>query len=173
MSEIAPVDFVVKPHYLWDQRSLLLTSGDFTAGKYNTMTVGWGSFGTMWARPFAQIVVRPSRYTFEFMQSYPTFTLCAFAPRFHDALTLLGTTSGRYADKIADAGLTPVAATIAAAPAFAEAELVIECRKLYWDDLEPSHFLEPKIEDNYDKRDYHRIYFGEILAVRGIDSYRG
>ena len=42
------------------------------------MTVSWGALGCMWGRPFAQVVVRPQRYTFEFIETYPTFTLCAF-----------------------------------------------------------------------------------------------
>ena len=43
-----------------------------------------------------------------------------------------------------EAGLTPQAAAQVAAPVFAEAELVIECRKLYWQDLDPAHFLDPR-----------------------------
>ena len=50
---------------------------------------------------------------------------------------------------------------------FAQADLVVECRKLYWHDLDPTHFLDPAIEENYPARDYHRAYFGEILAVTG------
>ena len=44
---------------------------------------------------------------------------------------------------------------------------VVGCAALqvYWDDLEPSHFLVPDIEANYPQKDYHRIYYGEIVAV--------
>ncbi len=45
---------------LWDRQWLLLATGDFEAGEYNCMTVGWGSFGVMWGRPHAVVVVRPS-----------------------------------------------------------------------------------------------------------------
>jgi hypothetical protein len=54
-----------------------------------------------------------------------------------------------------------------AAPGFAEAELILECRKIYWDDMAPGHFLDPSIEKNYPQKDYHRIYFGEIVAAYG------
>lgn len=167
---IAVEDFVIHAHLRWNTRWLLLTSGDFEAGHFNAMTVGWGSFGTMWKKPFAQVVVRPTRYTYEFMETYPTFTLCGFPARYRSALQVLGAVSGRDRDKIAEAGLTPEAGTQVAAPGFAEADLIIECRTMYWDDMRPEHFLDPGIEANYPLHDYHRIYFGEILAIAGTDD---
>ncbi len=169
---IPVAELLVRPHQLWNGQWLLLTSGDFAEGQFNTMTVGWGSIGTMWGRPFAQVVVRPTRYTYEFMERYDTFTLCAFAEKYRQALQLLGTRSGRAGDKIAEAGLTPLASTVVSAPGFAEAELIIECRKSYWDDLDATHFLEAFIARNYTQKDYHRIYFGEIVAVAGEGAYR-
>jgi len=164
-------DLLVRPHHLWDRQWLLLTAGDFAAGQFNCMTVGWGSLGTMWGKPFAQVVVRPHRYTYGFLERYDTFTLCAFPERYRKALNLLGSKSGRHGDKIAEAGLTPIASTQVAAPSFAEAGLILECRKIYWADLDPTHFLDPTIEKNYPQRDYHRIYFGEILAILGEKPY--
>jgi flavin reductase (DIM6/NTAB) family NADH-FMN oxidoreductase RutF len=158
----------LKPYHLWEKQSLLLTSGDFAAGDYNCMTVGWGSFGVMWGRPFAQIVVRPVRYTYQFMEKYPTFTLCAFPREYRQAINLLGNKSGRDSDKIAESGLTPTAASVVAAPIYTQAELAIECRKMYWQDFDPAHFLDPQIDKNYPRKDYHRIYFGEIMLVRGV-----
>ena len=51
------------------------------AEQYNAMTISWGSLGVMWDRPFVQVVVRPQRYTFEFMERFDTFTVCAFPKR--------------------------------------------------------------------------------------------
>ncbi|PIE33484.1 flavin reductase [candidate division KSB3 bacterium] len=161
--------FQVRAHTRWATDWLLLTAGDFETGHFNTMTVGWGSFGTMWKKPFAQVVVRPTRYTYEFMNSYDTFTLCGFPAGYKKALTLLGSKSGREGDKIAEAGLTPIASSQVAAPGFNEANLIVECRKIYWDDMQPQQFLEAAIEDNYPQKDYHRIYFGEIIAISGAD----
>ena len=87
-------------------------------------------------------------------------------------LRLLGTQSGRDIDKVEASGLTPMASLEVAAPAFAEADLIVECRKIYWDDIDPTRFLDPAIDENYPDRDYHRVYFGEILAVRGTGDYR-
>lgn len=164
-------DFSVKAHYLWDKQWLLLTAGVFEEGLFNTMTVSWGGLGTMWGRPYAQVVVRPSRYTFGFMERYDSFTLCAFPEAFRGALNLLGTRSGRDGDKLTAAGLVPIASTRVAAPGFAEAELILECRKIYWDDMDPAHFLDPAIENHYPMKDYHRIYFGAILAIHGTKPW--
>ncbi|MEI6875836.1 MAG: flavin reductase [Spirochaetota bacterium] len=149
----------------FEARDMLLASGDFPAGRYNAMVVGWGSFGIMWGRPFVQVVVRPTRYTFEFMNEFETFTLSAYPGGFKKALAILGTKSGRDGDKIALAGLHPETSLAVAAPSFLEADLVVECRKIYWDDLDPERFLDPRIMGQYPARDFHRIYFGEIVAA--------
>lgn len=170
---ISTEKFLIHAHAIWAKQWLLLTAGDFQAGQFNAMTVAWGSFGAMWNKPFAQVVVRPTRHTYGFIEHYDTFTLCVFEDDYRGALNILGTQSGRDGDKIAQAGITPVAASTVAAPAFEEAELVIECRKMYWDDLKPGHFLYPDIDNNYPQKDYHRIYFGEIAAISGCATYLG
>ena len=172
LRRIAIDDFQTRAHQLWHRRWLLLTAGDLTAGRFNTMTVAWGSMGTMWNRPFAHVVVRPTRYTYEFMEDFDSFTLTAFAERYRPILKQLGTRSGRNMDKIGGSGLTPMPSLEVASPGFAEADLVVECRKLYWDDFDPARFLDPGIEGLYPDKDYHRIYYGEILAVRGTPEFQ-
>ncbi len=164
-------DFVTRIHHLWYNKWFLLTSGDFEKGHYNTMTVAWGYFGVMWSKPMAVVVVRPTRYTFEFMEKYDTFTLTAFRKKFKKDLNLLGTKSGRDGDKIAETRLTAVPSKIVATPAFEEAELIIECKKVYWDDFKPENFLDPAIHEKYPLKDYHRMYFGEIVTISGTDKY--
>ncbi len=120
--------------------------------------------GIMWGKPFVQVVVRPTRYTYQFMEQFPTFTLSAFSKKYVGALNLLGMKSGRQGDKISESQLTPVASTRVAAPSFVEADLAIECRKMYFDDLEPTHFLAEHIAPHYNG-DFHRVYYGEIAAI--------
>jgi flavin reductase (DIM6/NTAB) family NADH-FMN oxidoreductase RutF len=155
----------------WNNGWYLLTCGDFSAGQFNTMTVSWGAMGVMWGKPFVQVVVRPTRYTYQFMEEYPTFTLSAFSKKYLNALNLLGMKSGRQGDKIAESKLTPAASIQVAAPGFVEADLVIECQKMYFDDLEPSHFKAGHIAPHYNE-DYHRVYYGEIIGIHGIEKYR-
>ena len=157
---------------IWEEGWMLLTSGNWKSREYNAMTVSWGSLGVLWHKPFAHVVVRPTRHTFKFMERFPTFTLCAFDDRQRPALSLLGSRSGRDGDKIAASGLTPGPSTIVEAPCFDEATLVFECRTLYWQDIAPEHFLDPMLDRNYPSKDYHRSYFGEIVAIQGVERFK-
>ena len=150
----------------WDVDWLLLSCGSFGENKFNSMTVAWGGFGVMWNLPIAMIVVRPSRYTFEFLNAYETFSLCSFPKKYKRALSLLGTKSGRDGDKISESGLTAIAAERISAPIFQEANLALMCRKLYFQDFDPCNFLDDRIEKQYGGSDYHRMVFGEVLAIK-------
>ncbi len=172
LSAIPYEELNYKAFSIWKGQGILLTSGDYAKGQYNTMTIGWGSLGVIWSIPFAMVAVRPTRYTYKFMEENDSFTLCAFPSKYHSALDLLGTKSGRDGDKIAESGLTPIGSQIVASPAFAEAELILECKKNYWTDLDPSHFLDGRIENSYPLKDYHRIYFGLVKGIFGLESYR-
>ncbi len=165
-------DFTAQPLNLFSKQWMLLCAGDFAKNKFNMMTIGWGSFGTMWKKPFAQVVVRPGRYTYEFMEKYDDFTLTAFPPQYRDALNICGSKSGRDIDKVKETGLTPIASSKVKAPGFDQAELIIECKKMYDADFKPKHFLDSDISKNYPQKDYHRIYYGEIMAVSGTAIYQ-
>ena len=168
---IEPASLTVRIHDLFANQWLLLAVGDFQIKRYNAMTVAWGSIGTMWNKPFVQVVVRPQRYTRIFLEEFGTFTVSAFRPAYREALQVLGSKSGRDGNKIAASGLTPTASTVVDAPSFAEADLVIECRKVYWQDMDPRGFVTPAIAANYPGKDYHRMYFGEIAAIAGTEAY--
>jgi flavin reductase (DIM6/NTAB) family NADH-FMN oxidoreductase RutF len=157
--------------HAWNDQWFLLTAGENRPKGYNAMTVSWGSFGVIWGKPFAQVFVRPSRHTHQFTEQCSGFTLSAFGPEYRQALNILGSRSGRDGDKIALAGLTPMASSQVAAPGFEQAELIIECRKIYHDIFHPANFLSGDIEGNYNGANYHTIYFGEVLAISGVEKY--
>lgn len=163
MKVIKVGDLMVQPVDIWLKKWFLLTAGN--REHFNTMAVAWGSIGGMWNLPFVQVVVRPTRYTYGFINQYDTFTLCSFPGQYREAVNFLGTHSGRDRNKIEESGLTVIPSTRVEAPAFKEADLIMECKKLYWQDLDPGHFLDHKIGGNYKKKDYHRIFFGRILRV--------
>ncbi len=158
-------ELTLKPFSVWDTEWFLLAAGNFKDDDFNTMTVAWGSIGSMWSKPFAQVVVRPSRYTLEFMEKYDTFTLCRFPKDKKKALSYLGSTSGRdVPDKHIIAGLTPIAVHGVDAPGFAEADLILACKKMYWQDMDEKNFLDESIISKYSgETDFHRIYFGKIV----------
>jgi len=164
---IATKDFSANIHSLWEKGWFLLSAGNYSEGKFNSMTISWGWMGNIWNKPVVQVLVRPTRYTFEFMESNPDFTICAFPDQYRKALNLLGAKSGRDGDKIKESGLTTCRSSLVTAPSFIEANLVIECRKIYTDVIKPQGFIDKSIENNYSLGDYHKIYYGEILTLRG------
>ncbi len=164
-------DFNFNTYHGWEDIWQLLTCGNFSTGKYNSMTVGWGNFGVIWGLPVAMVMVRPTRFTFEYMESYDTFTLCAFPRKYRKELAFFGSVSGRDTNKFEKSILTPVASSIVSAPIYEEAELSVECKKIYWEDINPSHFLHSKIQTYYKEKDYHRIYYGEMVYISGISAY--
>jgi flavin reductase (DIM6/NTAB) family NADH-FMN oxidoreductase RutF len=142
---------------------MLITAGP--PEHHNTMTASWGGFGVLWGRNVCWCVIRPQRYTYEFMERSESFTLSFFDERYRAALDLCGTKSGRDVDKASAAGLTPAPGDLPATTFFEEARLVIACRKIYFQDVDPAHFLDPTIDRNYPSRDYHRMYVGEIASA--------
>jgi flavin reductase (DIM6/NTAB) family NADH-FMN oxidoreductase RutF len=152
---------------LLDKDWMLVTAG--TLEHYNTMTASWGHMGIMWNLPIAIAWIRPQRYTFEFTEQYSHFTLSFFTREYRKALQFCGTKSGRDYDKAAETGLTPVA-TDKGNVFFREARLVLECRKLYADNLKSENFIVPEVASkHYPGKDFHRFYMGEIEKsfVRG------
>ena len=163
MKEIDATELTVNIVDLWMNQWLVLTAG--TPEDFNMMTVAWGSVGCMWGKPFAQIVVRPQRHTYGFTERYETFTLCAFPAAYRKDLQTLGTLSGRDGDKLSHTALTVRRSAKVEAPSYNEASLVLECRKMYFQDIDPQGFVDQGIQVNYAAGDYHRAYFGEILGV--------
>ena len=138
----------------------LLTAG--TTSGYNTMTVSWGGMGVLWRKPMATIYVRPQRYTFGFIEQSDEFTLSFFGPQWKKALSYCGAVSGRDEDKFAACGFHVAAA--GQAPYIQEADLVLVCKKRYWNDLDPAH-MDAEALQEYKAKDYHRMYLGEITQV--------
>lgn len=138
---------------------MLITAG--TRDSFNMMTASWGGLGTLWEKNVCFCFIRPSRYTFEFMEKSRNFTLCFFEEVYRDKLDLCGSYSGKSADKVKMTGFTPLESE-AGSVYFNEARMVLFCRKIYYQDLESANFLDPKIGENYPNGDIHRMYIGEV-----------
>ena len=152
-----------------DKWFLITASKPNEPAQFNTMTASWGGMGIMWAKPVVWVVVRPVRYTYEFIETADYFTLTFItnlSEQYRKALNILGTKSGRDCDKVKESGLTP--AFIGTdedkikAVSFKEADITMVCKKLYYQDVDPAKFIEKDLDKNYPQKDYHRMYFGEI-----------
>lgn len=162
LKRISPNEISQNPFELIDDDWFLLSAGDVDS--FNTMTASWGGMGVLWNKPVVFCFVRPQRYTYKFMESNKLFTMSFFEDRYRDALSLCGKVSGRQTDKMKATGLKPFGSPEGSI-FYEQAKLMIECRKLYFSDITPENFLVNGIDANYPKKDYHRMYIGEIISV--------
>lgn len=138
---------------------MLISAGN--KDEFNTMTASWGALGVLWNKPVAICFVRPQRYTFEFIDKSESFSLSFFGEQYREVLNICGAQSGRDIDKMEKTGLHPLFDSNGCIY-YKEASLVLCCKKLYSDFIEPSEILDPRIHELYPINDYHKMYIGEI-----------
>lgn len=133
-------------------------------GKVNAMTASWGGMGVMWGKNVAFVVIRPTRYTKEFIDASETFSLAFLDESYRKALGYFGSVSGRDEDKIEKTGLTVMHE--GKTPYFEEAGMVLICRKLYAQEYDPTCFIDGELDEKwYPGKDYHTMYISEIVKV--------
>lgn len=165
MKRIAPEELTDNVIRLIGKDWMLVTAG--VPGDFNTMTASWGGIGHLWNSPVAFVFVRPERYTYDFMEREDVFTLSFFDRSYRPDLTLLGTLSGRDTDKLARTSLTPVPSANGGVT-FAQARIVLECKKLYVGRLIEDGFLERSLLPRFYDTAHgglHRVYVARITGV--------
>jgi flavin reductase (DIM6/NTAB) family NADH-FMN oxidoreductase RutF len=142
---------------------LLVTLG--TDGTPNVMTIGWGMMGSIWSRPVFIVLVRPSRHSYSRLEQIGDFTVNVPPPELAEAVSHCGTVSGKKHNKFQEMHLTPSPSREVRPPIIKECVVHYECRTLHRNDLAPDSLAESVREEFYADDDFHRIYFGEIVAA--------
>ena len=143
--------------------SLLVTQG--AADKPNVMTIGWVHIGLIWGKPVCIVYVRPSRHSYTCLEQLRQFTVNIPTAALAKAVALCGTVSGRDQDKFTAAKLTAVPARQVKPPVIDECILHYECNVIHYSDLIPANLHRTVSDGCYAAADYHRCYFGDILAT--------
>ena len=134
------------------------------------MTASWGGLGVMYGKNVAYVMIRPQRYTKEFLDREDTFSLSFFDKEYRKTLNYLGTVSGRNENKIEKSGLTLV--RYEDTPYFDEANHVLICKKLYKQPLNTEGLLEERLLNTwYRNGDPHTLYIAEITDILFVRSY--
>lgn len=152
----------------------LVTAGNESG--WNTMTASWGFAGVMWAKNTFTTVIRPQRYTKEFIDKAEYFTISFFGEEMKKALSYCGAHSGRDCDKAKETGLIPMFIKDSSevyggeysfdVTSFEQAELVLVCRKSYVQKMLPECFTDKANDEKwYAAKDYHFQYIGEIVQA--------
>ena len=139
---------------------MLITAGDKV--NYNMMTASWGFMGEMWGADSVIAMVRPGRYTMEFIDKNDYFTLSFYGER-KDIHKVCGSMSGRDVDKTEMTGLTPVFSDNSVY--FNEARLVFICKKQYVSPLTENGFCDTEPLNKWYNNDLHNMIIGKIEKV--------
>ena len=140
---------------------MLISAGDKNG--YNMMTASWGFMGEMWGNDSVIAMMRPQRYTMEFIDKSDYFTLSFYGDN-RDIHKICGLKSGRDVDKTALTGLTPIISDNTVY--FDEARLVLICKKQYVGKLSEKSFTDTApIDKWYPDKDYHNMIIGKIHKV--------
>ena len=128
----------------------------------NTMTIGWATIGFVWQKPIFMIAVRDSRHTFGIIEKAADFTVSVPSGDMTAAIAFCGTKSGRDFDKFKECNLTAAKARKTESPVIAIPGIHFECRIVFKAPMDPA-YLDQGYEKLYPEKDYHTLYFGEIL----------
>ncbi len=140
---------------------ILLLAGD----PPNPMTIGWGTIGEIWHMPIFTVLVRPTRYTFGLMEKAKDFTVCVLPEGFNKHLAICGTKSGRNMDKVKVCGFTLEKSVHIITPYICQSEIHYECRIVHKHRLDPAVLDQAINEKYYQTRDWHMVYYGEIMGT--------
>ena len=108
--------------------------------------------------------ISPARYTYDLMDNGDTYTLTFYTETYREALNYCGHNSGKDADKVKGAGLTPVT-TPSGSKAFSEAWMIIECRKMISQTINIDGISDPELKKQWSGKAMHKMFIGEILNV--------
>lgn len=160
--EIKTENLKGNPFQLIGKDWMLVTAGN--SDKVNTMTASWGGLGVMFGKDVAFIVIRPQRYTREFIDHEDTFSLSFLDKSYRKELNYLGSVSGRDENKIEKSGLT--VEFLNDTPYFNESTNVLICKKLLRQPFDSNSLLiEGMNQTFFPNKDYHILYIAEITKV--------
>ncbi len=148
-----------------DKFTAFLTVGD--SKSVNPMTIGWASFGIACGKPVLSVMIRQSRFSKQLIDSNPVFTVSI--PRdgsYKAALGICGSKSGRDADKMALCSLKEQKADVNGISGI-ENCLMYECKVIYKTEMEEGSTVPAMNAKWYKDGNYHTIYTGEILNIKG------
>jgi flavin reductase (DIM6/NTAB) family NADH-FMN oxidoreductase RutF len=158
-------DYVKETIKAFDESRVLVVSQG-KEGLPNVMAIGWGTMGIIWRKPMFVVLVRPSRHTHKLIEETGEFTVNIVPPQLKEVVQYCGTVSGRDHNKFKEEQLTAIPSKKIKVPIIKECILHFECRVVYKNDLIPSELDKSIIPALYAKGDFHRVYFGEILACQ-------
>jgi flavin reductase (DIM6/NTAB) family NADH-FMN oxidoreductase RutF len=135
----------------------------------NTMTIGWALFGFIWGKPMLTVAVRTTRHTFGIMERARDFTVSVPLSGMTKQLEFCGTKSGRTHKKAEECGLELFPSVTVHSPMVLVPGVQFECRIVYKSAMDPRNLIE-EYTHLYPEKDYHTLYYGEIMACYSMEE---
>ncbi|MEG0364784.1 MAG: flavin reductase family protein [Erysipelotrichales bacterium] len=157
---------------------LLTTKAD---GIVNSMTISYGLLGIKWAKPMFIVFVRENRYTKELLDKNGEFTInIPFKDYDKRILGVCGTKTGSKVNKIKELNLSLEEPLNISVPGIKELPLTLECKVIYKQEQDINNIPQEIKDKSYPQdvdsnfhganKDYHTIYYGEILSSYIIED---
>ena len=132
--------------------------------KVNTMAIGWAAFGVVWRIPIMMVAVRLTRHTFGIIEKAADFTVTIPSGDMSKEIAFCGSKSGRDVDKFKACNLKIADSRKVVSPIIQIPGRYYECKIVYKSAMNPAYLEKELDESLYSQKDYHTLYFGEILA---------
>ncbi|MFC1817443.1 flavin reductase family protein [Thermodesulfobacteriota bacterium] len=144
---------------------LTVKSGDAC----NTMAIGWATFGVVWKKPIMMVAVRLTRHTFGIIEAATDFTVTIPLGDMGKEIAFCGSKSGRDFDKFKECNLEITTSREVVSPIIKTSGRHYECNIVYKSATDPAYLDQGYDSSIYPQKDYHTLYFGEILACYETD----
>jgi len=148
----------INPFEKFNKEWALVTAGN--KDRFNSMTISWGSMGTLWFKSIVTIYIRPERYTFDFLKSSDYFTVSFYDEKYKDKLIMFGRCSGRDVDKVSESGFSPV--FLNKGITYKEAKETLVLKKIYMQKLDKK-LLTSDMDCYSDGGSEHYMIVGEVI----------
>ena len=128
------------------------------------MTVGWATIGYVWRKPIMMIAVRPTRHTHTIIEKAQDFTVSIPSSDMQREIAFCGTKSGRDYDKFKECDLLVAAGQKVSSAIIKTPGIHYECKIVFKSYMDPSYLDKAYDAEIYPEKDYHTLYFGEIMS---------
>ena len=135
----------------------------------NTMIIGWATIGYVWRKPIIMIAVRLSRHTFSIIETAEDFTVSIPSSDMKKEIMFCGSKSGRDYNKFKECNLQILDSQRVVTPIIKVPGLHYECKIIYKSAIDPAYLNKDYETALYPDKDYHTLYFGEIVDCYEIE----
>ena len=129
----------------------------------NLMSVHWGALGNFWNKQVFVLPVRIGKLSHEVIEKEKSFAISVPVTDMRKEIMLCDHMSGYEVNKFEELHLHPKRAKKIPAYVLGECGLILECKVIYSAPMTDSVLADSLKAEMYGKKDFHTMYFGEVI----------